>query len=186
LAGDYSIPAETTFSPLDVQPEERPISCSVCGGSLVEVSSIADGSMKRANNRLLWNRSSCAELIYAGDCPVCTTCWHAYNSMTRTWSRLLERPEGFEHPLNAAIQDFPLPSADDVRSGATYIQRFHEGAFTDQISLRTNSDRKYMSKVRDYCDVHDLVLTVDRRGLVKREVYITAETATPAQTGEAH
>ena len=161
----------------------RHIQCPICEGELVDVTQQKDDQSKPSRNLAVWNRSVCANPFFHEGSLICLRDGYAYEFQLEHWELSLEDRDGFAHPLDKAIYEFPLPIAERIKSRVVYSQRFVDlGEVEHEFGLWTSNDDDYFDKISNYSDENGIDLSIEPypdRG----EVYFTAKQTTKTEQG---
>ena len=156
------------FASLLVLPLLAVDKCPVCGGAVTTVGKITDDETKPSKNQWVWNRSSCANLLFDEDSLICTRCWFAEDgNEPTTWMRSSVLPDSFFIPLTEAIRGFPAP-----KNSASYYQRFVGKQRIESLSFWCADSAELITSFRKYCREHVLTIELKRSERFPNEVFV--------------
>ena len=114
-----------TIEKTNKQPKETPhlannfilSSCPICKGKLVEISKQKDDRSKPSKNVSVWNRSSCANMMFGQGSLICLKDNYAFDATwMKNWELSLFNKDGFSIALHQGIYNFPLPFKKQIKS----------------------------------------------------------------------
>ena len=148
--------------------------CPVCGGRVVKTAMVSDDTNAPSRNLCVWNRSTCANLLYGSRSVVCTRCWHARSEFLGKWERASESPSSFQKPLSSVIRGVPVPSADSVRSRVVFTQTYAKKRFAESVAFGCVDSESVLSCLRGYCAANRLTFSAETNRM-PGQVYVKIE-----------